>query len=304
MPSLRLIALFFVLLPAARPQLKFPSDYREWIFLSSGVGMTYGPVGDHAPAMFDNVFVNPEAYRAFLETGHWPEKAVFVLEVRTSETHASINHGGHFQRDIAAIEAEVKEGSKWTFYSFAIDQGKVASSGKLFPQDASCYSCHGKNTAVENTFVQFYPTLYEVAERKGTLKPEFARLPVTAFGLIDLIRKDGWKKGVETLDDTAMRTPQAAVLSEASLDMVGNRLLRGHSADAAVGILEWAVTRYPKSANTQDSLADAYLEAGRKEAARSATEKELRLAREDSSLTEAQRTQFENSARARMSRIL
>lgn len=304
MPSLRLIALFFVFLQAARPQLQFPSDYREWIYLSSGLGMTYGPVGDHAPALFDNVFVNPEAYRAFLQTGHWPERAVFVLEVRSSETQASINHGGHFQRDIAGIEAEVKQGATWSFYSFAIERGKAASTGRLFPRDASCYSCHGRNTAVENTFVQFYPTLYDVAERKGTLKPDFARLPVTASGLIDLIRKDGWKKGIETLDDAAVRTPQAEVLSEASLSMVGDRLLRGQNAEAAVGILEWAAARYPKSAEAQDSLADAYLEAGRKDAARGATEKELRLAREDSSLTESRRVQLENSAKARMSRIM
>jgi hypothetical protein len=33
--------------------------------------------------------------------------------------------------------------------------------------------CHTQHTAVERTFVQFYPTLLEVARRKGTLKPAF-----------------------------------------------------------------------------------------------------------------------------------
>ena len=79
--------------------LKFPEHYREWVFLSSGVGMTYGPMANmNQPSSptFDNVFVNPESYRAFLETGHWPDKTVFVLEVRSSESHGSINQGGHF----------------------------------------------------------------------------------------------------------------------------------------------------------------------------------------------------------------
>src|ERR1700761_4861320 len=65
---------------SADGQLKFPVDYRQWVFLSSGVGMTYGPVGDAggpAPPMFDNVFVNPEAYRSFLKTGRWPDKSIF-----------------------------------------------------------------------------------------------------------------------------------------------------------------------------------------------------------------------------------
>ena len=38
---------------------------------------------------------------------------------------------------------------------------------------AGCVECHTKHTAVERTFVQFYPTLLEVARRMGTLKPGF-----------------------------------------------------------------------------------------------------------------------------------
>jgi hypothetical protein len=38
---------------------------------------------------------------------------------------------------------------------------------------APCVECHTKNTAVERTFVQFYPTLFEVARRMGTLKAGF-----------------------------------------------------------------------------------------------------------------------------------
>jgi hypothetical protein len=53
-------------------QLTLPSDYREWVFLSSGLGMTYDP--PNAPGMkmepsFTNVFVNPAAYRSFVATG-------------------------------------------------------------------------------------------------------------------------------------------------------------------------------------------------------------------------------------------
>ena len=41
------------------------------------------------------------------------------------------------------------------------------------PPTASCYACHRDNTAVDNTFVQFYPTLFEVAQRLGTVKPTY-----------------------------------------------------------------------------------------------------------------------------------
>jgi len=33
-----------------------------------------------------------------------------------------------------------------------------------------CRTCHAKDGAVDTTFVQFYPTLAEVARRKGTLR--------------------------------------------------------------------------------------------------------------------------------------
>jgi hypothetical protein len=56
--------------------LKFPTQYREWVYLTSGVDMSYSPNMSMDHSMFDNVFVNPEAYRAFLQTGTWPDKTM------------------------------------------------------------------------------------------------------------------------------------------------------------------------------------------------------------------------------------
>src|ERR1700719_3162729 len=50
-----------------------PKNYREWVFLSSGIGMTYASTAGGSPN-FENVFVNPAAYQAFLKTGTWPDK--------------------------------------------------------------------------------------------------------------------------------------------------------------------------------------------------------------------------------------
>src|SRR5207244_3865259 len=150
-------------------QLLLPKNYREWVFVTSGLGMTYGS-SEAAAAQeprFDNVFVTRPAYQSFLETGKWPDGTMFVLEVRSAQSKASINNGGHFQSGLVAIEAEVKNGAKWAFYGF----GKGTASGKQIPSSASCYSCHAQHGAVDNTFVQFYPTLLSVAREKGTLKP-------------------------------------------------------------------------------------------------------------------------------------
>ena len=148
-----------------------PANYREWIFLSSGSGMTYGPAGEaarggHPP--FDNVFVNPSAYRTFRETGTWPDQTIFALEVRAAQSNGSINKGGLFQTGVLAMETHVKDEKrfpgKWAFFGF---EGNAAN-GKLFPTTEDCYSCHAQHGAVDTTFVQFYPTLIDIAKKKGT----------------------------------------------------------------------------------------------------------------------------------------
>src|ERR1700693_6089504 len=63
--------------------LRYPANYREWIFLSSGLDMSYSEksaVPGHS--MFDNVFVNPEAYREFVRTGTWPDHTILAMETR------------------------------------------------------------------------------------------------------------------------------------------------------------------------------------------------------------------------------
>ena len=149
-------------------KLLLPADYREWIFLSSGLGMTYPDENAPKNPLFDNVFVNPEAYRAFLKTGAWPDKTVLFKENRSAETKVSINRDGRVQTKVVSFEANVKDGSRggWLFYAFRAD----ATEGIQMPKTASCYSCHGKNGAVDTTFVQFYPTLIDTAKAKGTFR--------------------------------------------------------------------------------------------------------------------------------------
>src|ERR1700750_3393518 len=78
-------------------EMKFPENYREWVYLTTGFDMAYGPGSGMGHHMFDNVFVNPEAYKSFQQTGTWPDKTVFVLEVRGAKDKESINKAGHFQ---------------------------------------------------------------------------------------------------------------------------------------------------------------------------------------------------------------
>jgi hypothetical protein len=162
---------------AANGEMLPPANYREWVYLTSGIDMSYSPKAEMADhSTFDNVFVNPEAYRGYLGTGTWPDKTVMVLEARTAQSKGSINQRGHFQgTDLMALEVHVKDEArfpgKWAFFEF----DSLEKNGTLVPSGAPCYTCHVAHGAVDTTFVQFYPTLMPIAQRKKTLSEAYVK---------------------------------------------------------------------------------------------------------------------------------
>ena len=176
--SLIVVALAATILLAASPdpapgqpqytgdnKLLPPADYREWIFLSSGLGMSYSAQAGHE--MFTNVFVPQWAYREFVKSGKWPDKTMFVVEERGATSKGSINKVGHYQTDSMGIGVEVKDESrspdKWAYFNFDEDTKSASANPK-----AGCWTCHEEHAAVEHVFVQFYPTLKPVAKKFGT----------------------------------------------------------------------------------------------------------------------------------------
>jgi len=193
-------------------QLRFPSNYRQWVYVTTGFDMSYNPAMSMDHHMFDNVFVNPEAYAAFLNSGTWPDKTMLLVEVRSAKNKGSINQAGHFQdTDVMGLEVHVKDESRfhsqgnWAFFGFepsaitasanpdpanatnrpsgasnastsaqANPQPSTATS-KMTPTSAACYSCHAQHAAVDTTFVQFYPTLLPIAQTHQTLSPTYTK---------------------------------------------------------------------------------------------------------------------------------
>ncbi|HEX5460452.1 MAG TPA: cytochrome P460 family protein [Steroidobacteraceae bacterium] len=156
-------------------RLRPPADYREWIFLTSGLDMNYRNDSATDHSMFDNVFVGPQAYRSFVRTGTWPEGTLIVKEGRTASEKGSINKSGKFQSGEAmGFEVHVKDSKRfargWGFFFF---ESVRSEPTQMIPAAAPCYSCHGEHGAVDTTFVQFYPTLLSIATRKHTLSPGY-----------------------------------------------------------------------------------------------------------------------------------
>jgi Cytochrome P460 len=154
-------------------RLILPAGYREWVFLSSGIDMSYSDApSPSGKSQFDNVFVDPAAWAAFETSGHWPDKTVFAMENRGAASKGSINQQGHYQTtELAGLEFHVRDESRfkggWAF--FASDGASPAS---LIPSAAPCYDCHRAHGAVDTTFTQFYPTAKILALKAHTYREE------------------------------------------------------------------------------------------------------------------------------------
>jgi hypothetical protein len=160
---------------SASDTMAVPSDYRDWVFLTSSLDLSYLTTAEPSQHVLDNVFVDPQAYKAFLNTGAWPDETVLVKENRIAESAGTLSKRGRFQIGIKNLEIHVKDTQRfpggWAF--FVSSDGKAA--GKLRPQSADCFSCHQDHGAVDTTFVQFYPTLLPIAHEKGTLSASYLK---------------------------------------------------------------------------------------------------------------------------------
>ncbi len=156
-------------------RMAIPLDYRDWVFLTSSLDLSYLTTAEPSQHVLDNVFAEPAAYKAFLMTGAWPDGTVLVKENRFAESAGTLSKRGRFQTGIKDLEIHVKDSARfaggWAF--FVSSDGK--SDGRLKPPGADCYSCHSQHGAVDTTFVQFYPTLFPIAEAKGTLSASFLK---------------------------------------------------------------------------------------------------------------------------------
>ena len=146
-----------------------PEGYREWVFAGASLGMGYNEGKPGGEQRFHNIYIQPEAYRHFRESGEFPDGTMLVMEVLTAADRTSINRQGKFEDRPLGIEVSVKDAKhvpeKWGYYSFIGSGGAPLAKARPFPKEA-CWNCHHEHGAADNVFVQFYPVLRAAREQK------------------------------------------------------------------------------------------------------------------------------------------
>ncbi|HJO03688.1 MAG TPA: cytochrome P460 family protein [Acidobacteriota bacterium] len=154
--------------PRADGSLIFPDSYRQWIFVGSATGLAYGepsetrrhgdPSDRARPGPFTHVYLEPEAYEHFRQTGQFQEGTDFALEMRAPTTGVSIARGGWFAGHLQGVHASIKDTQRfggWAY--FDVDSSGVARRVRT----PACATCHAEHGQIDNVFVQFYPLLTE-----------------------------------------------------------------------------------------------------------------------------------------------
>jgi uncharacterized protein (TIGR03067 family) len=171
-----------------------PDGYREWVFVGSSLGLRYEE-GKKPPEQLEykNVYIDPVAYRAYQQTGAFPQGTVLVLETATAEEKKEPGLRGSFQKQFNGLSAAVKDKDRfadgWAYFSFSDGTGKTKHKAQP-ARKAACYDCHRQKGAEDNVFTQFYPVLKAARDRdtlEGTWLPSMAELGEKAFP--DEVRK-------------------------------------------------------------------------------------------------------------------
>jgi hypothetical protein len=160
-----------------------PLEYRKWVFVGSSLGLSYFGKEDPAgPGIFHHIYMQPEAYDHYVETGKFPEKTMLVMEnysagAKGDNTADGVVEGkeefkilhGHFEDARVGIEVALKDSETfedgWAYFMFNGKDG-LLNEANAFPKTV-CWSCHNARAADDNVFIQFYPILREHYEKRN-----------------------------------------------------------------------------------------------------------------------------------------
>ncbi len=148
-------------------KLRLPKDYHEWVFLGSPL-TPHALNGGEAPfPEYHNVYVQPQAYRAYKRTGEWPEGTIMFKELQLllngnskDGSSVEVSGRGYFPGALNGVDISVKDSKRfkdtegWGFFTFGHTAPPYPGVAELQPVD-NCAGCHIAN-ATNMVFSKFY----------------------------------------------------------------------------------------------------------------------------------------------------
>jgi hypothetical protein len=146
--------------------LERPTGYREWVYVGTPVTPNDMNNGKAAFPEHHNVYIDPQSWGHWKETGLFPDGTILVKELVSVGSKAAVSGQGYFQGEFIGLEATIKskadfpdEPGNWAYFSFSGKNHKtLTDTAKAFPS-AACNACHETSAADDFVFTQYYPVL-------------------------------------------------------------------------------------------------------------------------------------------------
>lgn len=140
-----------------------PVGWQKWVLAGSSLGLGYSPPRGEGPGTFKHVYITPESFDHYVQTGEIRDKTMLVLAIYSSEDRAEPAENGWYAESLQRMEVAVKDQARfeggWAYFDVDADDSSTRAA-PAFPR-ARCAACHNQHAAVDNVFVQFYPVLRE-----------------------------------------------------------------------------------------------------------------------------------------------
>ena len=153
-------------------ELILPRDYHQWVFLGSPLTPHALNGGKAAFPEYHNVYVQPEAFKAYRRTGEWPEGTIMFKELQLTRpgtnpdgSAVEVSGRGFFPGARNGVDISVKDRNRfkdtdgWGFFNFGHHAPPYAKTATAQPKEA-CAGCHMAN-ATNMVFSKFYAPILD-----------------------------------------------------------------------------------------------------------------------------------------------
>ena len=142
-----------------------PAGWREWVFVGSPLTPNSLNGGEAAFPEFHSVYIDPESWAHWKETGTFREGTMMAKELTLVGTTAATSGIGFFNGELQGFEIAHKDSERytaesggWAYYTFGHRPEPYANSTAAQPT-AACAVCHTAAAADDMVFTQYYPIL-------------------------------------------------------------------------------------------------------------------------------------------------
>ncbi len=147
-------------------ELILPSGYHEWVYLGSALTPNGLNKGEASFPEYHNVYIHPEALKAYRKTGEWADGTILLKELQLTQpgtnpdgSRVESSGRGYFPGARNGIDISVKDSKRfkdtneWGYFNFGHHAPPYAKTAAAQPKEA-CAFCHiaNANRMVFDTF--------------------------------------------------------------------------------------------------------------------------------------------------------